>query len=405
MRHSRKKDKHFSFSHQYYLTFHGGDLSRMLNLCKGHEIQLENIRKDDCLHAKMDKNNWNKLQPYLEKCQVHAKIEAETGFFVLLKKHKWIPICFAIFVCFCSILYYLSLFVWNISITGDSVYTKEEVMTYISENMVPIGTKKKELDFDQMEKNLREHYDQIAWISCKCEGTALKVDFVETIPKKVSQSSNQPCNLVASKDALITDILAQNGQKLASVGDEVKKGDILITGVVNIYNEYEELIETNCVPASGFVYGQTKIKYYKEIPMEYVAKDSKDQKKSYTLQIGSNKWNLLKPKHSSKYSQYAQTYQCKIGNCYYLPVYFTIHHYQSPKVTTKRYEDEEIKKKQQNILDLYIENLQKKGVEILENNVTIDVKESACIASGNLVVRENIAVPKAIDVIEEKEEK
>ena len=49
-------------------------------------------------------------------------------------------------------------------------------------------------------------------------------------------------------------------------------------------------------------------------------------------------------------------------------------------------------------LQNYIENLRKKGVEILENNVTIKCDENRCIASGTLVVREKIGVPDPLIV-------
>ena len=48
-------------------------------------------------------------------------------------------------------------------------------------------------------------------------------------------------------------------------------------------------------------------------------------------------------------------------------------------------------------LELYIENLEKKGVEILENNVTIEIVEGKLISSGTIVAKELVGIPEIID--------
>lgn len=52
------------------------------------------------------------------------------------------------------------------------------------------------------------------------------------------------------------------------------------------------------------------------------------------------------------------------------------------------------------VADLYCRP-QEKGVEILENNVTIECKDGECLASGILVVREIIGAPETFVIPEE----
>lgn len=66
----------------------------------------------------------------------------------------------------------------------------------------------------------------------------------------------------------------------------------------------------------------------------------------------------------------------------------TVTKYYQPIYETKTYTEEEARKKQEQLLQTYIADLKKKGVEILENNVTIECKDGECLASGILVVRE-----------------
>ena len=50
-----------------------------------------------------------------------------------------------------------------------------------------------------------------------------------------------------------------------------------------------------------------------------------------------------------------------------------------------------------------MEDLQKKGVEILENNVTIEYRDGKCLASGTLLVKEKIGAPELLTIPEQME--
>jgi similar to stage IV sporulation protein len=287
-------------------------------------------------------------------------------------------------------------------VEGTSIYSEEEIVTYISDSLVPIGTKRAAISIAELEKALRMQYDQIAWITCDVEGTRLVVRFVETVEKEEVTTFDTPCNIVAVKDGIVLDLLAKSGTKLVNPGDEVKKGDVLITGVVNIYNEYEELIETNYVAADGIVYAQTKYQYQQAFPLDYTQKrQGKKKKTGITIQLGNSVKTLHQPKLVDGYEQVSTTHTFHIGKAYYLPFSVTVTKYYQPIYETKTYTEEEARKKQEQLLQTYIADLKKKGVEILENNVTIECKDGECLASGILVVREIIGAPETFVIPEE----
>ena len=78
----------------------------------------------------------------------------------------------------------------------------------------------------------------------------------------------------------------------------------------------------------------------------------------------------------------------------------TVTKYYQPIYETKTYTEEEARKKQEQLLQTYIADLKKKGVEILENNVTIEIKDGICTAAGTLVVREIIGAPEVFTIPE-----
>lgn len=388
--------------HRCVIHITGWEVERFLNICKHNNVEFSDVIRDKTgVFATISYKKWRQIEKLQDKCQVSCSIVTETGMYPFVKKYKK-RIAFLISLLVCAgIIFYSSLFIWHIDVEGTSVYTEEEIVTYMSENLVPIGTRRADISIVDLEKALRMQYDKIAWITCEVIGTRLVVRFVETVEKEEIKTYDTPCNIVAVKDGMVVDLLAKSGTKLVKPGDEVKKGDILITGVVNIYNEYEELIETNYVAADGIVYGQTKYQYQQTFPLDYTEKQQGKQKKTgISVQLGTNVKTLYQPKSMEDYEQVSTTHTFHIGNAYYLPLSVMVTRYYKPEYKTKTYTEEEARKKQEQLLQKYIEELKKKGVEILENNVKIECKAGECTASGSLIVREVIGVPENFTIAE-----
>ena len=303
-------------------------------------------------------------------------------------------------------IFIFSNYIWNVSIEGNELYTKEELTKNIIDEYVPIGTNKKEIDCNELEKALREQYKNIAWISCQIKGTNLIVNIEETIPTDQIITMTEPCNITAYKDAIITDIVINNGTRVVNIGDEIKKNDVLITGVVNIYNEYEELIESSYTAAQGTVWGIVEYEYSDELSMTTSDKTyTSNSKNTYSLNIGNNIIKLPFAKvNYNHYDVITESNKIKLFNNFYLPIGIT-------KNTCKEYNLSSVKLSEDEALEiankrlvLYIDNLKKKGVSILENNVTISIENDKCIASGTIVAKEVIGIPSKIDITQEGEQ-
>ncbi len=394
------------FSHTILIEITGGDIDRFFNLCKNNAILLYHLKPERAGYtATMRFKQWEKLHVFEDKCQVTCKILREKGLLPFLKKYKKRVAFFICLLLFLLLMFYSSRFVWHIDVEGESIYTDEEISRYVQEELVPLGTKRKDIRLAELEKDLREHYDKIAWITCELDGTRLIVRFVETVSKEEIRKMEEPCNIVAIKDGLVTELIATSGKKIANPGDEVKKGDILITGVVNIYNEYEELIETNYVSADGVVYGKTEYQYNVTFPMDYTDKKlGKKKKTGIKFCVGNSVYSIASPKNTDNLEQVETSHVLHIGSSYYLPFSLIVSGYYKPTYETKTYTEEEAKERQEMLLQNYISDLKKKGVEILENNVTIEFGNNTCKASGTLLVKEIIGVPETFVVQEQMQE-
>lgn len=391
----------------YLLILKGAGADRLINICNMNEIKIWNITKnEDALTLCAYRKDYKRILGFAEKTETDIDIMLDKGIPFLLHKYRKRK-CFLIgFLIFIFLVWKYTTFVWDINIEGEGYYSFEEIEKRIKENYVPIGSKVSGINCKWLEDALRQDYPEISWISCELKGTQLNVTLTETIRDDTISERNVPCNIVASEDCIVTEILVKNGMAVVEVGDEVKKGDILITGVVNIYNEYDELIETNYVPASGFVYGQIKRSYEDEFNMNHYIKNYTENKKTYYSFF--IKENIFEPfKHENSFVNYdviTDYKKVKIFDTFYIPFAYqktTISEYE-PKLST--YTDKEAEEKAKNKLQVYINDLRKKGVEILENNVKISIRNGKCHAGGNLVTRELVGIPSDISLFEQGED-
>lgn len=77
---------------------------------------------------------------------------------------------------------------------------------------------------------IRLERNDLAWIGIEIQGTNAIVKIVEADMKPEIIQEDEYCNIVATKDAMIVKVNAQNGVPVVKEGDVVTKGTVLIEG-------------------------------------------------------------------------------------------------------------------------------------------------------------------------------
>ncbi len=390
-----------------YLSITGDGKERFINICKKNNIHFLNLSvKESSYDAILLTKDYKLLSPFIKKTGIDIQITNKKGLPHLFYKYKKRKIFVLCMICFILLIYSFSFFIWNINIEGTNNYTEEQIIKHVRDNYVNTGTPIKNIDCNALEKSLRNDFEDLAWISCEIKGTRLNICLMETIEDEKVHQITEPCNIVACKDGIITDILVSNGTKVVKPGDEIKKNDILITGVVNVYNEYDELLETNYVSAKGSIIALVSYEYSDEFELSSTQKKyTGETKNNYQLCL----FNSFLPYYKSKikyetYDTIKEDKNIKIGDSFYLPGFLRVTSYKEYTVETITLSEKEAREKAQNRLNIYIDNLKKKGVSILENNVKITFENGRCKAEGNLLVKESIGVPAELEIIGQGEE-
>lgn len=379
------------------VSVYGFAPERFMNLIIKNEVVIWDVESSEQGYVfYTGRKNLLKMKPYLQKTNMKLKVNERYGLPYFFKQNKRrFPFVIGFFV-FLTALYILSLFIWEVKVTGEDKLVAENILKKIEKNYVSLGTLKSNVDCSKLEEALRREFNEISWISCELKGTVLTVYLEEgMIPKKTAEE-NITGDIVASKDAVITKMVTRQGTPMVKVKDAVKKGDILISGTIYIYDDNNEVLETSYIAADGDVYGTTNYSYEDYVELKYYQKQySKKSKRHITLYFMDYCLTPFTPKmKTEKFDTYTQIHKARISNNFYLPFGYKSVKRTEYTLELKEYTDSEAKKILQDRLNKKIEEFKQKGVEIIKNDVKIEKENGKYVAKGKLTLKEPIAVLK-----------
>ncbi len=288
------------------ISVKGSGLARFLNLATRQGINFWDLGYEGSLAVlKIRPRDFKRLRPLLRKTGCSVRILQKKGApFLLLqgKRRKGLALGMAFF---CFMLYFFSLFIWHINIEGNTDVSKEEIRAVLENNGVKEGIFKKRIDLTELERALLLKIADLKWAGAGIKGVFLNIQVVERLREPPLEE--EPRNLVAAKDGLVTDILVLSGEPLVEIGDTVQKGQKLISGQVKIIEELEDgeqLEEIMEVKPKGMVQALVWYESYTEVPLYQVRKKrTGNAARFFSLEVEDRRYNLWGPA-SSPYRNY-----------------------------------------------------------------------------------------------------
>ena len=371
----------------------GQSPERFFNLCSHHNIYLWNVKNiKGNYECNIMLKDYRKLKMIARKTKTVPYIKKRIGFptvFSVYKKRKGYLLGILLFA---SIIYILSLYIWDVSVLGGHTYTPEAMTKFLKENDVYVGVQKKHIDSQDIEELIRLTYNDIGWVSAEIKGTRLIIKITETKMPTKAVTATENRHIIASKDALVTKIITRTGIPKVEIGSVVKKGDILVSGIINVIGDNEVLISRNPVIADADIIGKTFYEYNETFPLKYVEKEYTGKtKKSILLSIFLKKINIYKPRiYYPKYDIIVNDYTFRLNKNFYLPFGYSLSEYLEYVEVKKKYTEQEAIKIATDNLNRYIKKLEEAKIIIIKNDVKISIDKNSCIAQGKIIVLESI---------------
>lgn len=378
-----------------YVRLTGYAPERFLNLCGNRDILIWNLVPcEDGYEFYISVQGFRQLKPILKKTRTKIIILKRVGMPFTTFRYRKRKLFAVGVILFGFVLYYLSGFVWNIEINGNSYLSDEVILDFLAEEKSSFGTAKSDISCEALEEALRSKYSEVIWTSIKLYGTKMTVDIQENLlPKEQYEKQDDTIyDIVATKDGVIHEIVTRSGKPLVSADVEVKKGDILVSGCMEIMNDAGEVADYLYRSSDADILAKVTYSYQDVIDKEYVKETPTGRiSDDYAIQIGeitvSNPFFKL-PYHD--YKKTADTRQVHVADNFYLPIWITKYTYQEVEKKNQTYTDKDIKQIATTNLANYLADLEEKGIQIIQKNVIIKKAGKKYVTSGTIDVYESI---------------
>lgn len=390
---------------QVGMTGHAAE--RFLNLCVARKLTLWNLSWEaETCQFLVTVKDFKLMKPLVRKTQVHLKILGRYGLPFFLYRNRKRKAYLAGIILFFGLLFVLSEFIWKISFEGNQRFTEDELTSYLAEQNICYGMWKRNVACEELEDSLRSHYPEITWVSAHVSGTHLVVRIRENeVSRFVGEPEYAPCDLVSEKAGMITRLMVRSGTAVIEPGMEIEKGQMLVSGQIPIIDDSGEIIRYQMVCADADIWAKTEGGYQEQIP-SWIRERTFTGKKRYgiRIQVGRVSAAWIFPKIGDQLWEYqTERKQLVFLHDFYLPIWYE-------PILAKEYSCYERKWKQQELEEQIflinqkkIDHLQKKGVQIIENNVRILDKCSYWEIDGSFVLEEPIGIQQTINQTEELE--
>lgn len=198
------------------------------------------------------------------------RVEREGGLPHLLyryRKRVGIPIGALLFA---WILWMSSHVIWSIDVSGNQTVSDTVIKERLEQLGCGVGSYIPHLDLWQICNRYLLYSDDLVFISVNLEGTVAHVEVMERQEKEESDwetpNDDTPSNLVASCDGQIVRYEVSSGQAVVKVHDVVRKGELLVSGIVNTKKNPDNTFRLE--RAVGRVYAQTRRQFSVSVPLE-----------------------------------------------------------------------------------------------------------------------------------------
>ena len=366
-------------------TFTGGFSEKFINDCRADNIYIKNIIKiSGGISAQVKPKEYFALHKIAYACggKVHITKKRGLPFLLMPLKNRWGIFCGILFGV--MLVSFLSGFVWNVTVIGESRLTDSQIVDYLAQNGLKVGARWADIDKENLEFKVMADFDDVAWISINKLGCLAQIEINETVPKPAIVGTDIT-NVKAKKAGVIVHITALGGWPVAQEGDAVSAGDLLISGV----NESAVDERNHYAHAHGRVLAKTNHRITVNISRRQ-AERSYTRKRDYNYAYFFGIKLPLFISREKGTAEISTENSCFVLNGFRLPIGKITEHYEY-------YEAEEILLGDDELEALALDELQRRkaqelaNCEILNEIISTETGDNSCLITADYILLEDIA--------------
>ncbi len=224
------------------------DKDRVLSYMLGKGIAFHGVKKGED-GVTFFVSGFDMKDTFLKNC---CQLVGTDGVLPFLKSHgDRVGLGIGMLICMIC-LYISSLFIWDIKIEPIEGMSDDEVNEILNKAGLYQGVYIPSLDLERIRLNVLMSTDKLSYITVNINGSVATVQGQKRDEKKETDvKDDSPCNVVANEDGQIIRYQTKSGLVCRAVGDVVRKGELLISGMYE-----DEKLGVRTVRANGEVYAE-----------------------------------------------------------------------------------------------------------------------------------------------------
>ncbi len=232
-------------------TVEGLNLERFVAAAARQSISLTGLVRSGprCIRAAAEDGALSRLTALAEEGGWRLTIGPHTGIGKAIDRllGRWLLVGAAailLLLCFCA-----TRVMWGVRIVDGGAYTAD-IRQALTEMNISAPMLRSRINPGKLRDALEWRYPKVAWFECGWRGMVLEIRAVEGSPTD-SVLDDGPCDVVASRDGIVSSIVTRAGTPVVKPGQTVRAGEVLIRG-----EERTSGGETRPVAARGSVFAR-----------------------------------------------------------------------------------------------------------------------------------------------------
>lgn len=381
----------------------GFSIERFINLCINKNITMSNLKDtNNGVSFIMCVKDFKILHSISHKTGCKYKVISKYGvpFFIFKNRNRYVfLIGISVFI---FLLYFFSSFIWSIKIVGVDNLNTTKLLNVCEQNKLYVGSYKRSINTTELQKTIKNTFDELSWISITVKGTLATIKVSENI-KQDEEIISSHSNIISDVDGIITNIATKSGTPKVKVGDVIKKGDILVSGEIYLV-EGEEIKGMYTTTSNSDIKAQINRILKVEVPFRYSKKHyTKKEQKRYELLFFNKSLQIPSFNDKINYNTYdtiISRRQLKISPNYPLPFILKTTTYKEYTLVNYKYNESSAKKVANSLILDKINATINFSSDILDNNILYDIQKNKLIATANLTLLQNIGISEPIPMVE-----
>ncbi len=214
-------------------TCEGGFSERFVNLCFANGIRLWDVRASDGVTAaKASLAAFKRIDIPAEKSGMTVNVRTRSGLPVIIYNNRSRVVFLVSSVISCAIVFILSSMIWSVTVSGCESFAASQIIDIFASYGVKPGVFADNIDVDYVQDSVVGTNPGIIWCSVNIVGSRAFIEIRERVTAPDMHSSDNPSNIVAGCDGVLTRLEVYSGAGAASEGNAVLKGQLLISGTL-----------------------------------------------------------------------------------------------------------------------------------------------------------------------------